>query len=62
MPLSASDRLLTAQQVADMLGINVRTLREWRHAGKFPKPTTLGRSPRWRRRDVDAWLAKARRA
>jgi predicted DNA-binding transcriptional regulator AlpA len=61
-PVAATDRLLNAQQVADLIGINPRTLRDRRHAGGFPAPIMIGRSPRWKRAAIDAWIAKARRA
>jgi predicted DNA-binding transcriptional regulator AlpA len=61
-PVAATDRLLSATQVADLIGINPRTLRDRRHAGGFPAPIMIGRSPRWKRAAIDAWLAKARRA
>ncbi len=54
-------RLLTARDVADVLGVDVRTVRRWREAGKLPAPLTLGDSVlRWHPEDVDAWLEELR--
>src|SRR5262245_19983151 len=48
--------LLTATRVAELLGIDVRTLRRMRHEGRAPKPVR-GKGPlRWRRSDVEHWL------
>jgi excisionase family DNA binding protein len=57
-PVNAADRLLSATRVAEILGLNVRTLRDRRHSGGFPAPIMIGRSPRWKRAAIDAWLAK----
>jgi len=50
--------LLTAADVAALLQVDQRTLRELRHAGDVPAPIAIGKRLRWRRRDVDGWLAK----
>ena len=55
---ASTEVLLTAKQLAAVLGVNLRTLREMRHAGKAPRGFRLGRSLRWRQCDVDAWIAK----
>ena len=60
-PVKPNDRLLSATQVAEILGLNVRTLRDRRHAGGFPAPVMMGRRPRWKRAAIDAWLAKGAR-
>ncbi len=51
-------QLLTAAELAALLQIDERTLRELRHAGKVPEPLSVGKRLRWRRRDVEAWMAK----
>ena len=48
--------LLTAAQVAGLLGVGVRTLRRMRHAGRAPKPVRGSGPLRWRRADVEQWL------
>ena len=55
-----SDALLTAQDLADYLGCNVRSLRRWRHMGLLPAPLLIGGVQRWRRADVDRRLGEGR--
>lgn len=52
------ERLLNATEVADLLGVDPRTLRALRHEGEAPRCVLVGRSPKWRPRDVDAWLTR----
>lgn len=49
---------LTAPEFAALLRVDQRTLRALRHAGDVPAPIMIGTRPRWRRADVDAWLAE----
>jgi len=50
--------LLTREQLADVLLVDERTLRRLILEGPVPAPMRLGdRIQRWRRADVDAWLA-----
>ena len=50
------DALMTAKDVAGLLNVDIRTLRRLRHLGDVPKPITVGRVLRWRRRDIARWL------
>lgn len=52
--------LLTARDLARLLRIDPRTLRELRHAGEVPPPIKVGRLLRWRATEVERWLAEAR--
>jgi excisionase family DNA binding protein len=52
------DPLMTPAELAALLQVDQRTLRQLRHEGSVPKAITLGRSPRWRRTAIEAWLAK----
>jgi len=60
---SDSPKLLTSQQVAEMLGVTEWCLRNWRHLGtNGPKFIKLGdRFIRYRQSDVEAWLSKNER-
>ncbi len=49
--------LLTAADLCSMLKLDARTLRVLRHEGRVPEPIKLGRSLRWRRAEVEAWIA-----
>jgi excisionase family DNA binding protein len=57
-----TEELLTQQQLADELQVSVRTLERWRQEGTGPAFVRVGRSPRYRRSDIDAWLDRQRRS
>ena len=48
--------LLTAEEVAAMLGVSERTLWRLLSAGKVPKPIRFGRNTRWRAAEVAEWI------
>jgi predicted DNA-binding transcriptional regulator AlpA len=54
-------RLLTEHQVADLLTLSVKTLRNWRLSGTGPCHLKVGRLVRYRSGDVKAWLASCQR-
>jgi prophage regulatory protein len=49
--------VLNAEQVAQTLGVSVRTIRRLDCAGKLPKPVRIGGAVRWRRDELEAWVA-----
>ena len=49
--------LLTAADLCSLLKLDARTLRVLRHEGRVPEPIKLGRSLRWRRAEIEAWIA-----
>ncbi len=51
-------KLLTNADVACILGIDGRTFRSMRASGDAPMAIMIGTRPRWRRADVEAWIAK----
>jgi predicted DNA-binding transcriptional regulator AlpA len=51
-----NDELLTIQEVADVVRVPVATLRYWRHLGAGPRSFRIGRSVRYWRTEVFAWL------
>jgi excisionase family DNA binding protein len=54
---------LTQEQVADELGVSVKTLRSWRALCEGPPCTRLGpRLIRFHRTDVAEWLASRKQA
>jgi excisionase family DNA binding protein len=53
--------LLSIGQVSQMLGIPVRTLREWRMRGEGPRAARLGRHLRYRPEEVDRWVREQER-
>ena len=52
---------MTTVEVADLLRTPVESVRFWRHTRKGPKSFKVGRRVLYARRDVEAWIADARR-
>src|SRR5215216_5567638 len=52
----ADDELLTLEEVAVVVRVPVATLRYWRHLGTGPRSFRIGRSVRYWRTEVFAWL------
>lgn len=50
------DQLMTVREVASYLRVPPATVYTWHYQGEGPTVLKLGRSIRFRRRDVDAWL------
>ena len=50
--------LLTAQDVADYLGVPLATLYQWRTKGTAPRAVKVGRHIRFRQEDVEAWCER----
>lgn len=53
---SSNPRLISAEQLALMLGISKRTLWRLRSAGRLPQSVRLGGSVRWPRDLICAWI------
>ncbi len=51
-----NERLMTPQEVADMLQVPLLTLQTWRANRNGPRGHRVGRHVRYRRADVEAWL------
>ena len=52
------ERLLNAEEVADLLGVPVSTLHYWSHRGEGGPPCArIGRRLKYRQSDVDAYIA-----
>jgi excisionase family DNA binding protein len=51
-----ADRLLTARDVADQLGVSAETVLRWTRRGELPAIRLPGGAIRYRVRDLDAWL------
>ena len=50
------ERLLDAVQAAERLGVCTRQVAKLWRSGAMPIPVRLGRSVRWRERDLDQWI------
>jgi excisionase family DNA binding protein len=54
---SFRDEMLTAQDLAELLHINITTIYDWRHRGTGPRAIRpAGGNLLFRRADVDTWL------
>jgi excisionase family DNA binding protein len=51
-----TERLLTARQVADQLGLSVETVLRWARQGRIPAVYLSNRAIRFRQDDVDAYV------
>jgi excisionase family DNA binding protein len=56
--VAPATELLTDSQVAAFLAVESRTLREWRHTRGLPHIRISSRVLRYRKSDLDAWLAR----
>jgi predicted DNA-binding transcriptional regulator AlpA len=59
-PASKKD-LYDGHDVEFHTGFSLRSISRWVKAGTFPAPLRVGRWLRWRRADVDAWVAGHRK-
>jgi excisionase family DNA binding protein len=57
---SVAERLLSVEEVAEWLAVPVGTVYAWRYRGCGPASYKVGRHVRFRREDVEAWLADQR--
>jgi len=53
-------KLATEAEVAEWLGVQPKTLADWRRAGRAPDHVPAGRSYRYAWSDVFTWAAKQR--
>jgi len=49
-------KLATLSEVADYLGLPVKTLYQWRSTGRGPRGLRVGKHVRYRWSDVETWL------
>jgi excisionase family DNA binding protein len=54
------EQLLTAREVAGLLGLSTSTVLDWWEAGKLPGFRLNGRVVRFRRDEILAWLEAQR--
>lgn len=52
--------LITPSELAATLGVDARTLRRMRAAHELPAPVEVRGRPRWKRREIEAFLARMR--
>ncbi|MGI8753977.1 MAG: helix-turn-helix transcriptional regulator [Acidimicrobiales bacterium] len=51
------DEFMTAVEFCKLIKAPLATVYQWNHRGTGPKALKIGRHLRFRRSDVDAWLA-----
>jgi hypothetical protein len=56
--MGEEEPLLTEAQAAKYLNVTVRTLVRWRQTGVGPPVLWAHKSPRYSKRDLDAWLRR----
>jgi excisionase family DNA binding protein len=49
-------RLLTSEQVSELLQVNANTLVQWRYRGKGPSFVKVGRLVRYRNSEIMEWI------
>jgi predicted DNA-binding transcriptional regulator AlpA len=54
---SETPLLITASKLAALLEVSTRTLWRLRSAGRLPEPVRLGGAVRWRREEIQNWIA-----
>lgn len=54
------EKLLTVDDIANILKVSTRTLRRRWHKGEFPPPMRIGRLIRWHPDQLRDYLAKQR--
>ena len=58
-PVAETERLLDRDETARMIGCSPDTLRKMWRRGDFLAPFYLGKYPRWRMKDIVAWIEDA---
>lgn len=51
-----SDRLLTVNEVAERLGVSVRTVWSLRSSGRIPDAVKISNATRWRRSEIETYI------
>lgn len=59
-PGSVRDAMIGPNELADYLGVPIKTIYEWRYLGVGPAGYRIGRHVRYRITDVEQWLETRR--
>jgi excisionase family DNA binding protein len=60
MSINLTNMLITESEAATLLRISLTSLRRWRREGRAPVYRKLGRSVRYRRDDLEDFIASSR--
>ena len=55
-----NERLVSARELAELLGVSSSTILDWFEDGRLPGFKLNGRAVRFRQSEVDAWLEECR--
>ena len=55
-PATTERLLLSARQLATLLGVSTSTVWSWHSSGRIPVPLRIGGSTRWRRSEIERWI------
>ncbi|ENN91894.1 MULTISPECIES: helix-turn-helix transcriptional regulator [Bartonella] len=58
MMFDDGDRYVTTHECAQLFSVSTTTIRNWVTRGLFPKPYKLGKSVRWRKKEILAFIPK----
>jgi excisionase family DNA binding protein len=47
---------LSIEELAELLGVSIRTVQDWNYKGRGPAITRVGRHVRYTRKAVDEWV------
>ena len=53
----ATESLLNVKELSRMLGVSVRHCFRMNDRADLPRPVRLGAAVRWRRSEIEAWIA-----
>lgn len=59
-PLNGLDPLLSIDELAEYLGVSIKTIYEWRQTGRGPVGIRVGRHLKFAVSDVRTWLDEKR--
>ncbi|MDA0284585.1 MAG: helix-turn-helix domain-containing protein [Planctomycetota bacterium] len=54
---SSAAALMNVEDLSALLSCSSRSIRRMADSGRMPRPVRLGSLVRWRRSDIDAWVA-----
>ena len=55
--IGVEPELLPTAEVAKMLGVGERSVWRWSRSGAMPAPVRIGNAVRFRRREIEEWIA-----